>query len=250
MQERSLVMRFRTRPVIEFLCRPEDQDVIAEPVRALKVLPAWFKQLPGVDKARVSATNDGLTVKRCMPFLDAMSTGWILPLAATVGLEISDGGATVTGGWKFDREMVSNHGPGQVAGNPFEPRPPMKFHNYWSIRTAKGWSCLFLPPLNRPNAVVEVFAGVVDTDTYTAPINFPFVATAADGVYTLEKGMPLVQVLPFRRVDAAICASVRAETATECEERIRIVRSTEADAGWYRHHARASRQELTRAGSR
>ena len=78
----------------------------------------------------------------------------------------------------------------------------MKFHNYWTIRTAKGWSCMFLPPLNRPDAVVEVFAGVVDTDTYTAPINFPFVATAADGVYTLEKGTPLVQVIPFRRVDA------------------------------------------------
>ncbi len=90
------LMRFRKRPVIEFLCRPEDQGVIAEPLRAVKVLPAWFKQLPGVDKAQLSATNDGLTVKRCMPFLDAMSTGWILPLAATVRLEISDGGATVT----------------------------------------------------------------------------------------------------------------------------------------------------------
>ena len=235
------LMRFRKRPVIEFLCRPEDQGVIAEPLRAVKVLPAWFKQLPGVDKAQLSATNDGLTVKRCMPFLDAMSTGWILPLAATVRLEISEGGATVTGGWSLDREMVSNHGPGQVAGNPFEPRPPMKFHNHWSIRTAKGWSCLFLPPMNRPNAVIEVFAGVVDTDTYKAPINFPFVATAPDGVHTLEKGTPLVQVIPFRRVDAAISASVRAETPAECAERIRIVRSTDAGAGWYRHHARASR---------
>ena len=46
--------------------------------------------------------------------------------------------------------MVSNHSPFQVAGNPHEPRPPMKFHNYWTIRTPPGWSCLFLPPLNRP----------------------------------------------------------------------------------------------------
>lgn len=126
----------------------------------------------------------------------------------------------------------------------------MKFHNYWSVRTAKGWSCLFLPPVNRPDAVVEVFAGVVDTDEYTAPINFPFVAIAADGVYTLEKGTPLVQVIPFRRVDAAISGSVRAETPAEREERTRITRSTEAGAGWYRRHARAGRQELTPTGSR
>ena len=111
-------MRVRTRPVIEFLCRPEDHGVIAEPVPAVRVLPAWFKQLPGIDKADVTATDDGLTVKRCSPFLDALSTGWILPLAATVRLEIRDGGATVNGGWKFDLDMVSNHGPGQVAGNP------------------------------------------------------------------------------------------------------------------------------------
>ena len=243
-------MRFRTRPVVEFLCRPEDQGVIAEPVPAMKVLPAWFKQLPGIAKAHVSPTDDGLTVKRCMPFLDAMSAGWILPLAATVRLEIRDNGATVTGGWNFDREMVSTHGPGQVAGNPYEPRPPMKFHNYWSIRTAMGWSCLFLPPLNRPDAVIQVFAGVVDTDTYTAPINFPFVATAADGVYTLEMGMPLVQVIPFRRVDAAIGVSVRPETPAEEQERIKIARGTQAGAGWYRRHARASRQEATPAAAR
>jgi Family of unknown function (DUF6065) len=243
-------MRFRRRPVVEFVCRPEDQGVIAEPVRAMTVLPAWFKQLPGIDKQQVSATNDGLTVKRCMPFLDAMTTGWILPLAATVRLEITDGGTTVTGGWRFDREMVSPHGPGQVAGYPYAPRPPMKFHNHWSIRTANGWSCLFVPPINRPDAVVQVLAGVVDTDTYTAPVNFPFVAIAADGVYTLEKGTPLVQVIPFRRVDAAIGGTVRAETPAEGEERTRIARSVDAGAGWYRRHARASRQELTPAGSR
>ena len=122
----------------------------------------------------------------------------------------------------------------------------MKFHNYWSIRTAKGWSCLFVPPLNRPNSVVEVFAGVVDTDTYTAPINFPFVATAADGVHVLDKGTPLVQVIPFRRADAMISGTVRAESTSEAEARVHISRNTQAGAGWYRRHARASRQEAAR----
>ena len=60
------------QPAIEFLCRPEDKDVIAEPVRARTVQPAWFKRLPGLDHAQLSATNNGLTVKRCVPFLDAL----------------------------------------------------------------------------------------------------------------------------------------------------------------------------------
>lgn len=34
-----------------------------------------------------------------MPFLDAMTTGWINPLVATLRMEISDGGDTVETGW-------------------------------------------------------------------------------------------------------------------------------------------------------
>jgi uncharacterized protein DUF6065 len=231
----------RRRPEIEFLCRPEDEGVIAEPVPAKSVLPAWFRHLPGIDKSQLSATNNGLTVKRCLPFVDALSAGWIVPLAATVQLEISDEGQTVTAGWEFDRELVSNHGSFQFAGSPYEPRPPMKFHNYWTIRTPSGWSCLFLPPLNRPNGVVEVLSGLVDTDTYRSPVNFPFVAVAPDGVHTLEQGTPLVQVIPVRRSDVALEASIRVESEREAGERERIRRSTHAADGWYRRHARAAR---------
>jgi hypothetical protein len=231
----------RTKPVIEFLCAPEDKGVIAEPVPAKSVMPDWFRRLPAIDKGEVHARNNGLTVKRCMPFIDALTTGWIMPIAATVRLEIKDDGKTVTAGWEFDRELVSNHGPYQVAGSPFGARPPMKFNNLWTIRTAPGWSCLFLPPLNRERAVFECFAGVVDTDTYAARVNFPFVATAADGTHTIEKGTPLVQVIPFRRADAAIEARVRTETKADADERNRIHRSTLASEGWYRLFSRAQR---------
>ena len=62
---------------------------------AQNALPPWFRHLPGVDNSQVTATNNGLTVKRCMPFVDAMSAGWIIPLAAPVRLEISEGGQAV-----------------------------------------------------------------------------------------------------------------------------------------------------------
>jgi hypothetical protein len=232
---------FRASPVIEFLCRSEDEGLIAEPVPAGNVLPAWFRRLPGVDESQVTATNNGLTVKRCLPFLDAMAAGWIIPLAAAVRLEIGEGGRTVTAGWEFDRELVSNHASFQIGGSPYEAHPPMKFHNYWTIRTPKGWSCLFLPPINRPNGVIEVLSGLVDTDSYRSPVNFPFVAIAPDGVHSLKKGTPLVQVIPFRRADVALAASVRAESKEEGDERERIRRSTHSQDGWYKRHARAAR---------
>ena len=225
------------RPV--FRCAAEVDGVIAPPMPARSVLLDWFRKLPAVDKERLSATDHGLTVKRCMPFFDAMMTGWIIPAAATVRLEISDGGQTVNAGWEFDKVMVSNHHAYQVAGNPMEPRPPCKMHNYWTIETPPGRSCLFVPPLNRVRPVFEALAGVVDTDTYQSLIHFPFIATAPDGVHTIEKGTPVVQVIPFRRDAAGIEAEIRAETAKEAERRTKIMRHIQAAEGWYRQVARA-----------
>jgi hypothetical protein len=224
--------------LIEFLCSPEDEGVIAPPVPAREVLPQWFKHLPPVDNSRVSTSDNGLTVKRCMPFLDALMAGWILPVAATVRIEITDQDTTVNCGWDFDRTLVSNHHNYQVAGNPREPRPPCKFHNYWNIQTPRGVSCLFVAPLNRPNGVVEVVSGMVDTDEYHALINFPFFAIAHDGLHTLDRGTPLVQVIPFRRSDIRMRGVVRAETEAEAKRRRQIDRATSADEGWYRTQAR------------
>jgi hypothetical protein len=229
------------KPRIEFVCAPQDFGIIAEPVHAKTVMPDWFKRLPAIDKSHLTASNNGLTIKRCMPFLDALTTGWIIPVGATVRLEIRDGGRTVDAGWELDKVMVSNHGMHQVAGNPLEPRPPCKMHNYWTIKTPPGWSCLFVPPLNRNNPVIEIVSGIVDTDTYQSLINFPFFATAPDGVYTLERGSPLVQVIPFRRESTHITGEVRAEFAGEAETRERIHRLTQSSEGWYRKIARAIR---------
>lgn len=233
--------RIAPKVQVDFMCEPRDKGVIAEPVPAKTQLPDWFRKIPAVDKAHLTPTNNGLTVKRCMPFLDALSIGWMIPIAATVRLAIKDGGRTVDAGWEFDRTMVSNHGPHQVSGNPREPLPPCKFHNYWTIRTPPGWSCLFMAPLNRQHAPFEILAGVVDTDQYTSLIHFPFFATAADGMYVVEKGTPLAQVVPFRREDANIEAVIRAETPAEGEIRERIFRNTIAGEGWYRKEARAAR---------
>lgn len=226
---------------IRFTCRPEDEGVIAPPVPSKAYLPDWFRKLPAIDPEVESRTNTGLTVKRCMPFLDAMTTGWVLPLAATVRLEISEGGSRVDAGWDFDRALVSNHGMHQVKGNPMGPRPPCKFHNFWTITTPPGWSCLFVNPLNRPNGVFEVVAGIVDTDIYRSPIHFPFFATGEDGLHVIEKGSPLVQVIPFRRDTANLQAEIGAERPEEAEARQKILRNTQAATGWYRLFARAPR---------
>lgn len=235
-------MLFQKKPsIIRFRCREEDEGVIAPPVPARTFLPGWFRKLPAIDPDQLPTADTGLTVKRCLPFLDAMTTGWVIPLAATVRLEIGENGSKVDAGWEFDRAMVSHHGAHQVRGQDLGDRPPCKFHNYWTIETPPGWSCLFVHPLNRPNGVFEIVSGVVDTDTYVSEIHFPFFATGDDGLHVLEQGSPLVQIIPFCRDTTELEAEIRAEEPHEAAHREAILRKTQAATGWYREKARARR---------
>jgi hypothetical protein len=186
------------------LLRPQDLSISAELGPARATLPNWLRRLPAVDKGELSTTNNALTIEHCMPFLDALQTGWLLSMAAIVRPEVKDGGRTVHAGREFDKTMVSNDAPFQVAGNPSEPHPPRKLRDHWTVRTPPGWSCLSLLPLNRPEAVVECLAGVVDADLYPTHTRFPFFATDREGVHVVAKGTPLVQVIPFRCADAAL----------------------------------------------
>lgn len=230
-------------PVIRFLCEPDNLGVIMPPVPASRALPPWFRTLPGVDREALSASNNALTIKRCMPFLDALTAGWVIPLAATVRLEVSEGGTKVDCGWEFDRTMISEHSPAQVAGHPRAPSPPLKFHNHWTIVTPPGWSCLFVAPLNRPHPAFDVLAGIVDTDSYRAPVHFPFFPPRADGVHVIEAGTPIIQVIPFLRDQSAMAmtAEIACESDEEARERVRIHRATTVRDGWYRNEARAPR---------
>jgi hypothetical protein len=41
--------------------------------------------------------------------------------------------------------------------------------------------------------------GIVDTDKYTAPVNFPFVINDINFEGIIPKGTPIAQVIPFKR---------------------------------------------------
>jgi hypothetical protein len=174
-------------------------------------LPEWFRPLSVVDASKLSVTDTGLTVKRCMPFLDAMTMGWIIPSATTVRMEIREGRAVMEAGWDLDRTMMSNHGMHQVkgnpCGNPCGSQPPRKFHSYRTSVTPPGWNRLFITPMNRRNGIFEIISGIVDTDTHRSPVHFPFLATGPGGLHVTKQGSPIVLLIPVRR-DAAEVGSV------------------------------------------
>lgn len=186
---------------IEFLCAEEDYGLIPAPYPAKKNIPDWFKALPP------KIGNKGLTtstVKRCMPFLDALTTGYIIPLAADVEFVVTEDLAGVSYKWKFHKTMVENHSMAQISAdkspNPMVPRPPMKFLNYWMIKTPPEYSLLFMPPLNRIEPRFVCMSGLVDAPYYQYEyINFPFLFNKPNFSGVIDAGTPLVQVIPVRK---------------------------------------------------
>lgn len=190
---------------ITFSCDENMQGVIPEPKAALKFAPAYFK---GIKPQSDNNPKNG-TVKRCVPFLDALSQGFIIPLWADMWVFTKDGEITVEFPTNFPQpETLGQHGYQQVIGHPLKDKPygrlPMKFINPWLIETDEGVSCLFTSPLNHLETRFKILDGVVDTDTYYNNVNFPFLWTGGDGEFFIKKGTPLVQVIPFRREDTEL----------------------------------------------
>lgn len=189
------------RDSVEFYCYSEDHEVIPPPIPARKVLPEWFKNLSPKINNENKIQNS--TIKRCMPVLDALNAGWIIPLAADVEFISNSDATEVTTKSRFHRTMVQDHSKAQVAGHPHLPKHPFKWLNWWAIKLPPGYSMLFVPPLNRYEPRFQCFSGIVD-DTYMGQgalefINFPFFFMQPNYTGIIKQGTPLVQAIPFKR---------------------------------------------------
>ncbi len=223
-------------PEIEFLCYEEDYGLIPEPYSSRKFMPEWFKALP--PKVNKENKLDNSTIKRCAPFLDSMTVGWIIPLVADVEFITNEDAGGVNYKWKFHRTMVENHNYNQVTSdqspNPNMPKPPMKFLNWWAIKVPPGYSVLFVPPLNRQDSRFTCMSGFVDVDGYFEFINFPFFFHATNYTGILEAGTPLIQAIPIRRDAILTKDKIRKFEKKDHDDLFRTRRTREIHESVYR----------------
>lgn len=166
------------------------------PYPASKEVPEWLKAMPVVGEKQPERMLK--SVKSCPPFLEAMTCGYIIPLAADIKLTVDREGQFR--GEASDVDILRFHFAGQVQGAPFERFPVVKILSPWLMRTPPGYSTMFLPLVNRFETRLIPLAGLVETDLFYRNVNFPAVLTIAPGTtLALPKGTPLVQVIPIKR---------------------------------------------------
>lgn len=218
---------------IRFSVDEELEGVFPDPVPAVKMFPDYVKKLnPFVDDNDPQSS----TVKRCLPFIDAMSMGYIIPLWADLQIIANSDGVEA----RFPNSMpidnsISGHPVQQFANHPYSNSPlsehAFKAINPWMIETPENWSCLFVPAINHFERKFQIVVGSVDTDNYYNTINFPFIWTGGEGNFLIKRGTPFVQVIPYYRgettlhigiTDAQKKKKTRAKISTYAKDAYRI----------------------------
>ena len=190
---------------LRFHCPPELEGKLPPPIPAPLGLPGWLKAMPTQAFSTINMREED-TVKRCPPFVDAMTCGFLIPLMCD--LKVKDGEFTWDldlppgGALDYQRSPIGFHDATQATGSPlFETdRLLIKFHNLWTIDAPEGYSLLFTHPLNRFDLPFTTLSGLVDCDRYRDSwIHFPahWHDMTFDGV--LPKGTPIAQCVPVKR---------------------------------------------------
>lgn len=163
------------------------------------MLPEWYKQIDsytGKNKAPDGSGGTTATVKKCIPVFDALTAGYLILSPMDVYVSQRDGLPWYEWGVGTSIEF---HPIEQAPNHPgFNGAPYPKWINSWAIKTEPGYSVLFVQPLHR-ESVFTILPGVVDTDTYSSLVNFPFVLNDVTWEGMIPAGTPIAQVIPFKR---------------------------------------------------
>tara|TARA_R100001440_G_scaffold16293_7_gene27786 strand:- start:7975 stop:8715 length:741 start_codon:yes stop_codon:yes gene_type:complete len=200
---------------IEFIAHEDYVDLKQDHPTPIKLnIPKWYKKLEHQIFKK--------TVKGCMPFLDTLTSGYLLKVAQDYAFKSSknEKGEGILewhpanlDGLQFQEKSInlnssqpSLHSTDQILGSQLVEKnnngPFIKILNPWIIKTPPGYSCLFLPPMNNSDDRFSIIPGIVDTDSFKQEINFPIVLNGdkypiIDTI--IKRGTPYVQIIPFKR---------------------------------------------------
>jgi hypothetical protein len=197
-------MKIKFNPTTE-----EAHFSVRPPQPARTYLPDWYKSIPAFHGKKPVFSVSGetnTTVKSCVPFADALTSGYIQESWQEIAIQL------VTN--EEGKEELKWFTPGApeimaIRSGISIPIPdhyyPIEFtfHPPWVPEMPKGWSMLYTSPFNREDLPIHVLNGIVDNDKFTASLpksNLPFYLKKGF-VGIIPIGTPLYQMIPIKRED-------------------------------------------------
>lgn len=204
-------MRELMKKITFKLIKPKLNYLYEKPSPASRHVPEWFKHTPlrtpgeTVDGIAPEGGTSNFTIKGCVPFLDVMTTGYMMVTPCDVEVSFFDDQSFQIRWLVDDYTPATQHHQNQLGNLPRvnnSDHSVFKWENPWILQTPPGYSTIFTHPINRHDLPFRSFGGVVETDTYNLPVNFPFQITKVpEEKYIIPKGTPVIQAIPFKRED-------------------------------------------------
>lgn len=228
---------------LTFRCPAELEGLIPPPIPASSGVPGWLKTMPAQAFNAINGREEN-TVKRCPPFVDAMTLGFLIPLICDLRFENGEvtwdndfpPGGTVS----YPRSPIGFHDSSQLEGTPLfaADRSLIKFSNLWTIESPDGYAVLFTHPFNRFDLPFTTLTGIVDCDRYHDNwVHFPAHWHDINFSGVLPKGTPVAQCLAIKREASAVrTAPLTTEEAQRAHD---LTTAIDREPGLYRRQFRA-----------
>lgn len=188
--------------LIKFISYDKSSEMHYPPVPVSKFVPKWYKDIPlSFDHADETIQQvDVPTIKRCVPVLDYLTSGYVILNQYEVDIRYSEDSDNIL--------RTTNVCPAEdyTSLHPFGQCPVImngvknhyfKISNSWKVVTPPGYSCHFYQPFYQLNEDYKMFPSIVDTDKHDDAVNF--VGLGLKRNFTIKPGDPLMIVYPFKR---------------------------------------------------
>lgn len=197
-----------------FSINPDDLNngLIVEPEESKIHLPDWYKKLSRFYKSnhisKLHPVNDrgtdgsAASTKLCMPFFDALTSGYMYSLEYDLHVTQDKNGFPV----------LSWEGHNMIVDKRLMTDVPVPTHHHplhfgwkvnWYSETPKGYSLLITHPLNRHDLPFTTLSGIIDSDLWHTPV-FTSFFLKRNFIGIIPKGTPLFQMIPIKREDWAL----------------------------------------------
>ena len=188
---------FKKKPVLQY-----ESAIEVYPnniTQAKNHVPDWYKKIPKWKDDEIFNKENGFnhTVKQCLPFLDSLTSGYIISLPNDLYVKIDNGVPFFA--WKdtkFPPMWREN-----IAHLNLVPAGHFPMEYAWqtgaAITVPLGYSMIITHPFNRYDLPFTTLTGIVDGGLVMNPVgNIPFfLKENFEGI--IYQGTPIAQIIPF-----------------------------------------------------
>lgn len=187
---------------IDFIPASKEAEMyVPRPLPAKNYIPDWYKDIKLSKDVRFGSGGamfvDGM-VKKCVPFLEGFSHGYIQETWTDIYVKKSEYGIEYIYSHEPTIMTVRDKKSINVSGAFYQIECAWQLQ--WYPKMPKGWSMIFTSPFNRLDLPFRSLTGVIDSDNFydSKQGNYPFfIEKDFEGL--IPAGTPMFQMIPIKR---------------------------------------------------